>query len=355
MRYVSIERAKPGMELADTIFDSNGTVIIGCDCTLNEYYIQRLQELGFGGVYIKDKRFEDIEIAPAIPQRLKTQARDALKSKDIDRCKDVAMEIVNAILSQERISLDMADLRSYDDYTYSHSVNVAVLSGALGMGMQLKLKELEYLVTAALLHDLGKLLIPQEILNKKGRLTPEEFKVMKSHSKLSYELLTENYGISAHVKQTVLFHHENVDGSGYPNGLKGEEQSILIKILHTADVYDALVSKRPYKDPYSPFDAAEYLMGASGTMFDQEVVANFVKIVPLYPKGTEVLLSDGKYYVVLENSDKHNLRPVVRRLEDGVEMDLLNREYMNITIVGADEEQKERQKQDEESRKKMIQ
>lgn len=169
------------------------------------------------------------------------------------------------------VSLDMTDLRTYDDYTYAHSVNVAVICCVIGVGMELSESELTQLATAALLHDLGKLSIPPEILNKPGRLTQEEYQIMKSHATLSYELIRERWDIPANVKTAVLYHHENVDGSGYPQGIDASQQSLFIRILHVADVYDALVSKRPYKEPYSPYEASEYLMGACGIMFDKKL------------------------------------------------------------------------------------
>lgn len=141
-----------------------------------------------------------------------------MQENDIDRCAEIAQQIVENLLSRENVCLDMTDLRSYDDYTYAHSVNVAVLCCVIGMGMGMSERDLNYLVTAALLHDLGKLAIPKEILNKPGRLTPDEYQLMKTHSTRSYQLLSKRWNISAHIKQTVLLHHENVDGSGYPQG-----------------------------------------------------------------------------------------------------------------------------------------
>lgn len=125
------------------------------------------------------------------------------------------------------VSLDLTDLRSYDDYTYAHSVNVAVYCGVIGMGMGMSEVELGHLVTAALLHDLGKLQIPDEILNKPGRLTQEEYLIMKSHATLSYQIISERWDISAHIKEAVLHHHENVDGSGYPDGWKARSRRYL--------------------------------------------------------------------------------------------------------------------------------
>ena len=190
-------------------------------------------------------------------------------------------------------------------------------------------------------------------MNKPGRLTPEEYQIMKKHAEYSYKLLSNRWDISAHVKQTVLLHHENYDGSGYPQGLLGKEQSIFVRILHVADVYDALTSKRPYKKPYSPYEAIEYLMGACGIMFDKQVVEVFLEYVPLFPKGTRVNLSDGRTGIIFENAGKHNLRPVIM-LDDGEKIDLMDKEYLNITILPPDYLDVVSPDEEEEGRNNMV-
>lgn len=338
MRYVSIDDAKPGMCLAYDLYDSQGRTVIGGGSELTENYISRLKDFGFAAVYIDDEISKDIEIENVIPPELRQAGEQSVKNCDVDRIAEVAKEIVATIIADGLVSLDMADLRSYDDYTYAHSVNVAVLCCALGIGLEMSERDLENLTTTALLHDLGKLTIPKEILNKPGRLTQEEYALIKTHPIKSYELLADSYNISAHVKQAVLLHHENYDGSGYPHGLYGDEQSIFVRVLHVCDVYDALTSKRPYKDGYCPSEAAEYLMGACGIMFDRYVVEKFLQIVPLYPKGTEVNLSDGSKAIVVENSGKHNLRPIVREINTGKDIDLADRTNYSITILANESE-----------------
>lgn len=355
MRYVAIEDARPGMYLAYDLYDSQGRTVIGGGCELTANYIQRLREYGFAAVYIDDDISEDIKIETVIPPELRLAGEQYVKACDIDKIADVARQIVASILPEGRVSLDMADLRSYDDYTYAHSVNVAVLSCVLGIGLEMSERDLEYLTTAALLHDLGKLTIPKEVLNKPGRLTQEEYALMKTHPVRSYELLKDNYDISAHVKQAVLLHHENYDGSGYPHGLYGDEQSIFVRVLHVCDVYDALTSKRPYKDGYCPSEAAEYLMGACGIMFDKYVVEKFLQLVPLYPKGTEVKLSNGKKAIVVDNTDGRNLRPIVRTIDVGQDIDLSDRLNLNITILPNDTDASgEFSEKSEAERKEMI-
>ena len=203
-------------------------------------------------------------------------------------------------------------MRSYDDYTYAHSVNVGVLCGVIGMEMHMNEKEMAQLVTAALLHDLGKLAIPGEILNKPGRLTQKEYKRMQEHPVISYELIKDRFDLSAQIKVAVLFHHENVDGTGYPNGVMGEEQTLLprsyMRQMSMMRWFPSVLTK----EPYAPCEAAEYLMGGCGILFDREVVEVMLRSIPLYPKGTEVELSDGRVGVIKENADAHNLRPIVR-------------------------------------------
>lgn len=353
MRYVSIEDARPGMCLAYDLYDSSGRTVVGCGCELTAPYIKKLSEYGFSGVYIDDELSKDIYIEATIPKELREEGFKSVQENDIDRCAEIAKKIVQNLLSRDNVSLDMTDLRSYDDYTYAHSVNVAVLCCVIGMGLGMNERDLNYLVTAALLHDLGKLAIPKEILNKPGRLTPEEYQLMKTHSTRSYQLLAKRWDISAHIKQTVLLHHENVDGSGYPQGLIGEEQSLSVRILHVADVYDALTAKRPYKKPYSPFEAIEYLMGACGTMFDRSVVEVFMERVPLFPKGTEVKLSDGRTGLIYDNTGKHNLRPILN-MPDGTKLDLMDNGNLNITILPPDYLDVVSPDKEEPERKKMV-
>ena len=354
MRYVKLEEARPGMRLAYGLFDSLGRTLISEGTLLTSGYIQRLNEYGFDGVYITDELSRDIHIEPAITPSLRTEGLMCVRESNIDKCQKIAGKIVEEILAKGKISLDLTDLRSFDDYTYAHSVNVAVIACVIGFGLKLKEEDLQDLVTAALLHDLGKLAIPQEILNKPGRLTQEEYQIMKSHALLSYEMIKERWDLSAQIKIAVLYHHENVDGSGYPEGLEGIEQTMFTRILHVADVYDALVSRRPYKEPYSPYEASEYLMGGCGIMFDRHVVATLLKYVPLYPKGKQVCLSDGRVGIIMENSDYHNLRPVVK-LFDGTILDLADRENLNITVKKSVVEELGESSEAEKSRKKMLQ
>lgn len=331
MRYVSLKDVKSGMVLAQELLDPNGRILAEENSKITQYAIEKLIKTGYDGLYIQDDLSAGIQIEGPLRASLWTVAMDCVRRRDINGCKKTSDEIVESLWGKKEVSLDLTDFRTNDNYIYAHSVNVAILCCLVGMGFGFGLEEMRNLVFAALIHDLGKLDIPTLIRNKAGRLSREEFQIMKSHAVLSYELIKDRVDISAHVKKAVRSHHENVDGSGYPDGIMGDEQSIYTKILHVADVYDALISRSPYKKPYSPQEATEYLMGGCGILFDQEVVMTLLKYVPMYPKGTDVILSDGRKGIIKENTGVHNLRPVVR-LYDGSTIDLSEPEHYNMTI-----------------------
>lgn len=331
MRYIPIESVKPNMMLGNDVFDSYGRLLISKGSILTTEYIERLKELNVFDLYIDDKLSKGIEVRPPISPQLKAEGIQAVKSRNIDKCRIISKRIVEDMLEHGAVSMDMVDLKTFDDYTFSHSVNVAVLSCTIGIGLNLNSDSLEDLVLAGLLHDLGKLDIPQEILNKEERLSREEFALIKTHPHASYEMIRDRVDISSLVKHAVLSHHENFDGSGYPNGLSGNNIGVLARILHVADVYDALTSKRTYKEPYSPYAAVQILEGGSGSLYDPEAVRVFLTYVPLYPKGTMITLSDGKRAIVVENSGVHNKRPIIRT-DDFEELDLSLPQYSDLII-----------------------
>lgn len=353
MRYLILDEVSPGMRLANDLFDASGRTLIGQGNKLTDRIIEKLLEYGFDGIYVEDSLSEDIKVEDVISPQLRAEGMDCIRNADIDRCMEIARMMVEEILQNGALTIDLVNLRSFDDYTYAHSVNVAVLCGVMGLGFGLDEEELTCMITAALIHDLGKLSIPGNILNKPSRLTPEEFQIMKSHPQLSYELIQNRLDIAPSIKTAVLYHHENVDGSGYPHGIKGDEHTLFTKILHVADVYDALVSKRPYKKPYSSFDAAEYLMANCGTLFDLESVKMLLTYVPLFPKGTEVVLSDGQKGIIYGNSGIHNLRPIIRT-ENGSLIDLTQPPYLSYTLSSINEETQQARKDSEAERNKMI-
>ena len=205
-----------------------------------------------------------------------------------------------------------------------------------GISLRMSERQLHDLGMAGLLHDIGKMTIPVSILNKPGKLTDEEYEIMKSHPINAAELL-KNY-VSNDIVRAIEGHHEKLDGSGYPYGRKGDNIHYYSKILAICDVYDALTSDRPYRKAAFPNEVIEYIMGCGDTHFDHEILSHFIKIIVAYPVGTFVKLSDDMLAVVVKNYPENIMRPVIRIINAdgtvGEDIDLLyDNEYMNITIV----------------------
>lgn len=334
MRYISMDMAQPGMTVGKSIYNEQGKVLINYRVKLTEKLIRRMKDKGLRGLYIDDDLSKDIEVEDLISEGLEVKAAQALRQMDIDAALDVASEITDELSVDGEISVNMVSLRTNSDYTYKHSVNVAILSVLTGIGLGLKKSMLQELAAAGLLHDIGKVSIPVETLDKAGPLTEEEYELIKKHSEFGYEKIKDNISISSKTKMGVFMHHENVNGTGYPMGLAGDQIYMFAKIIHIADVYDAITSERVYKKAQSPNDAIEFLMKNSGSMFQPEYVKAFITYIPVYPKGRNVILSDKSVAVVVENRQHNTLYPVVRRLSDGETIDLSEDEEHTLTIVG---------------------
>lgn len=333
MRFIPAEKLQPGMVLARDILSCSQAHMLRSGVTLTSEYVKFIRNNGYMGAYILDGITDDVQIAETIPLATFEDGVNALRTENIGRAIDVAKKIVDEITSIANISVDLLDLRSYDDYTFHHSINVAIYATIVGKKMGLTYDELVLLCQAGLFHDLGKSKVPIEILNKPGRLEDEEYEIIKKHPKMAFDMLSDNFMISPMVKQAVLMHHENENGSGYPLGREGSQIPVFAKILHAVDVYDALTSKRPYKEPYAPVDAFEYLWGGMGILFDEKVVNTIVNVIPAYPPGTDIKFSNGESAVVVDHTDDV-LRPVVRILPKGEKVDLSwDPRYDNVYIT----------------------
>lgn len=322
MRYIKIENAKAGMIVGKSIYNEKGSVLVNYRVKLTDKLIVRMRDLGLLGLYIVDDLSEDIEVENLVSDEVGKRATRALSRMDIDAAMNVAYEIAEELSLNGDINVDLVSLRTSSDYTYKHSLNVAILAVLTGIGIGLKKPLLKELSVAGLLHDIGKLNIPVAILDKQGPLSEEEFEMVKMHSQLGYDKLKDNINISSKTKMGVYMHHENMNGTGYPLGLQGDQIYMFAKIIHIADVYDAITSDRPYKRAQPPQSALEFLMNNAGRLFQPEYVRAFVNYIPVYPKGRNVILSDGSVAVVVENRQYHTLYPVVRRLSDGETIDL---------------------------------
>lgn len=338
MRLVPIQYVKAGSFLAKTIYDDRGTILLREGVQLTENYIKRVVQLGMFSMYINDeyseKNVEDI-IKPELRQKAVRTIKDtfysfekfnlnatknnvqdkkyiAEKQNYFKAIGDIVKEIMEEMLCKKTVLINIVDIKSMDNYTYQHCVNVAVLSLVLGIQLQLDRKKLYDLCLGALIHDIGKALVPEEILKKNNKLTEEETSIVREHTKRGYDFLKGSIDISATARIIALEHHEREDGKGYPDMRKDDEINELAKIVAVADVYDALTSDRPYRKAMSPNDAVEYIMANGQTQFSYEVVKAFSKCIVPYPEGTIVRLSNGEIAVVEDVYPNFVLRPKVK-------------------------------------------
>lgn len=334
MRFIATADLKPGMVLGRDIIRDARLSMLRKGIILTDEYIKYFKENGYMGVYVLDEFSKDIEIEDTVSPEVFLNGVKAVETNDVNALVNTSVEIVQDVFAKRDLSVDLFDLRSFDDYTYHHSVNVAVYAVAVGRAMDLNNENIRNLSEAALAHDLGKSKIPKEILNKHGKLTDEEYKIMQAHPMKSVEILNQSPVISAYVKQAVLMHHENENGSGYPLHKEGSEIPLLAKIIHVVDVYDALTSRRPYKDPYPPANAYEYLRGGAGNLFDSSVLEAMETVIPAYPIGINVELSNGKTGIVARHTD-NIMRPVVKLYSDGSLVDLNDVNNAGLSIVSS--------------------
>lgn len=228
---------------------------------------------------------------------------------------DKLIEGTQQILSENNNSLQLFDMlhsmRQFDDLTYVHCVNVALISSIIGQWLKYSKEDIRILIICGLLHDIGKLMIPNEILTKPGRLTEDEYEIMKQHVNLGYEKL-KNQNIDMRIKEACLLHHEKCDGTGYPFGLKSESIPVSAKIIAVADVYDAMTAARVYRGALCPFEVIETMHCDAFTKFDPKYILPFLKNVASSYIHNDVRLSDGRTGKVILINDNALSQPVVQ-------------------------------------------
>ena len=350
--FVPTRLLQEGMKIDQSIIDGTNRVLIARGAVMDEFMINGLRKLGISGVYIREGEEEVVESSADEPiaqetletiEKLKVEDRKRVNISEsvrarvaegvsflysntdsaqlADTTKDITNDLMKAIDENDAIAVDISALKVSDEYTFKHSVDVATMAMIVAKKIGMSHDEIYDIGIAGLLHDIGKSKIPNEILNKPGRLTEEEFEVMKQHSVFGYRILQENKDIKEPIKLAVLQHHEKINSNGYPMGVGADQICAYAKILSVVDIYDALVTERPYKEGFSPRDAVEMLMAMTAEL-DIVSLRGFLGSVILYPVGTTVELSNGERARVVENYEEAILRPKVVGLKTGRVYDL---------------------------------
>jgi len=234
----------------------------------------------------------------------------------LEKVEPVVEQMTESILRNGGALLSLCRVKNKDDYTFLHSVSVCALQVSFCRALAMDAATLHLAGIGGLLHDIGKVKVPDTILNKAGRLTDEEFKVMKCHVTESKQILDQTDGISEISIQVAYQHHERHDGSGYPEGLKGEAISQMGKMAAICDVYDAITSDRVYHKGLPPHEALRKIFEWSKFHFDPALVQQFLRTIGIYPVGTLVMLESGRLAIVLEQGEGNLLQPTVKVIYD---------------------------------------
>ena len=283
------------------------------------------------------------EVKPIFDEKLKKEAVQGIQTmfsfieggdnmttayQAIQGFEKVVNQVVEVATGDGSSFVHIHDLKSHDEYTYHHSLSVSLLALATGQEMGLDDDQLLRLGRCAMLHDAGKQFIPLNIINKSGKLTDEEFAIMKDHPvKGALSIKAKAIG-DTEIWGGVMFHHEKVNGKGYPKGLKKDDIPLFARIIAVADVYDAITSYRSYRKPMHPSMAYEIICSEIETAFEYDIVKAFTNRLIVYPIGCVLELTDKRIGVVVDNEIK--LRPILKLAEGGEMLDLAN--VKNLTI-----------------------
>lgn len=228
---------------------------------------------------------------------------------DTPQAKEVVNTCVDSVLRNPDALLLLSTIKNKDDYTAQHSLNVAILSVCLGRHFELEHNQLVELGLCGLLHDVGKILTPDHILNKEGRLSTDEFEVMKRHTTHGRDILMSNDNTPLATLDVAHAHHEALDGSGYPRALNANSLSLWTRMVAITDTYDAITSNRVYQTGETSFQALRILHAQSGARFDSKLCVQFIRAIGIFPPGSVVELSDGRVGIVIQTHATLKLRP----------------------------------------------
>lgn len=351
-KFISTRLLKEGMKIDQSIVDSTGRSLIEKGAYLDDFHIEYLQEKGVNGVFIQEGEPDPDELEVQIPQftreviemsrvedRAKVKLTESVRKRVSEGIQflyshtddenfseatnNVANELMKTIVDNDAVAVDISMLKVSDEYTFKHSVDVATMSMIVGKKHGLSDHEIHELGISGLLHDVGKSKIPNEVLNKAAKLTDEEFALMKQHTLFGFDILKKRNEFSEGIMLGVLQHHEKINGKGYPVGSPADKIHPYAKIISVADIYDALVTERPYKKGFPKGVAIEMIMSMTGEL-DFDAMKSFLSSVIVYSVDSIIQLSNGEMAKVVENNPENCLRPKVVGLKTGKLYDLAN-------------------------------
>lgn len=333
MRLISINVLREGMVVGRTIWNEAGHPLLHKDVTVTSRIVERLRQLNIQYLYIDDSLSAGIEIEETVEPKKRIEAVKNMTKAfgNVKQAKPnqatfvldqqskviglIVDDIMKSIINSKDVLMVLSDAYLYDEYIYQHSFQVTMYSIAIAKEMGYSSEDIRLIGIGALLHDVGKLLIPIEILLKPGSLTDDEYEEIKRHAQYGFDLLRSLHSLSLLVAHCAFQHHERIDGSGYPRGIKDNEIHPFAKVIAVADVFDALTSNRVYRKKMLPTEAIAIIAKDDGTKFDTRVVEAFKRSIVHYANGTIVLLTDGRRGIVSKQNLIDVTRPWIRIFE----------------------------------------
>ena len=342
MRRISINELNDAMVLAKPIYQGT-RLILERDASHLAKHIKQLENLGIFSVYIKDEWAKDISIPDAIREETREKCMQAVSAifnrlkqqgdLDLSELGEVVQSILDDIFSQKDIISCLHHISSIDDDTMSHCINTTIYSLLIGKRKNLSKEQLTTLAKGAVLHDIGKIDLNETILLKASSLSPEEYSHIKEHASFGYMLLKQSTQLPEEAKLISLQHHERLDGSGYPSGLKGDQIHPYARIAAVADMFDALTTARCYRRSMSNQKAYQILTeDANAGKLDKNLVKLLFDHVAVYPNGIIVYLSDRTHGIVKQQNPGQPFRPVVRIIDDTLGIDNVNLYDLDLAV-----------------------
>lgn len=344
---ITLKECQVGHVLAKPVFNKQGASVVLENTCVTEYIKARLEEMQNEHIWIYQQ-------APSCPEFAKSSSNEEFEMKydsnvfaiksvlnelatgeklDLQKINSISDSLYSEISNTDFIINHLGKMKAFDEYTYTHCINVALYSMLTAKWLKLPPKEIKDVIHAGLLHDIGKSKIPLEILNKPSRLTTEEFDMMKRHTVYGYQMAKSIDNIDEEVRKAILMHHERKDKTGYPIGLNGDTINMYTKIVAVTDVYDAMTSDRVYKKRSTPFEAFQMFKSSGLSSFDTKISFTFLTSLSSNYIGSKVSLSSGETGEICY-IPPHNITKPVIALKSKY-LDMSKEDFLKIeSIVG---------------------
>lgn len=336
MRAISIDNVKEGAILGKSIYSNSARLLLSKGIQLDKKLIDTLKKHDIIYIYIEDHISEGIEIYDVIDDTVRIKAMSTMKKifqmsmyqnrgkeklewipfKVQKEVEGIIENILNSVKENGNVLYSMTELMGTDMYTYKHCVNVAILSILTAKSLGIKESEIKNIAIGGLLHDIGKIRIAPDILNKGEELTEEELNIIKKHPEDGHEMVKEDLSLSYITKNIIYSHHELLDGSGYPRGLKGDQISLYPRIITICDMFDSLTADKVNTVKIPIYKALEILSAKCYDKIDRNIYNKFIENIAVYPIGTGVLLEDGRKGIVMDIHRSCPSRPIIKIIKD---------------------------------------